>query len=413
MKKKFITILIMTITLANISLLNISGAEAATTDNTSTAATATTDNSTNATSDSGTIKVSLENIRNIVTENSLDIKTLDNKVKIAKEYYDDAKDAYDNAKNTYDNTPNPNASDPKYATDPGAYTTDKEAYSKAQTDYETAQKDYNTDKDNYKSAKQDYDKGVEDQVYTAQQAYINYLSDLSQKTIDQEKVKQKAKNEQIYKLQYENGFISKNQYTSNLQGDTSVNDLSSASDTEELDRINLCSTLGISPEENITFNTDINEDFQVISKINYEEDLTKMLDNNLNIQLANDDITTLDDEIDDETNTTDSTDTIDKYKKENADIALKQAVDTAKTDFQGKYNSLMASYNSLKSSYDVVNEKQKEYEANQISYDYGFAAKNDVDTAKITLDSNDAEFIKEKNQCYLAYLKYIEMKEGY
>ena len=67
MKKTFISFLIMTLTLANISLVNISSVQAATTDDTSTASTsaATTDN---------TIKVSLDNIRDIVIENNLDIK---------------------------------------------------------------------------------------------------------------------------------------------------------------------------------------------------------------------------------------------------------------------------------------------------------------------------------------------------
>lgn len=39
--------------------------------------------------------------------------------------------------------------------------------------------------------------------------------------------------------------------------------------------------------------------------------------------------------------------------------------------------------------------------------------KNDVDAAKLTLDSENADFINKRNQCYLSYLKYIEMKEGY
>lgn len=61
----------------------------------------------------------------------------------------------------------------------------------------------------------------------------------------------------------------------------------------------------------------------------------------------------------------------------------------------------------------MINQKQKEYEIEQTKYDYGFVSKNDVDAAKLTLDSENADFINKRNQCYLSYLKYIEMKEGY
>ena len=51
-------------------------------------------------------------------------------------------------------------------------------------------------------------------VSTAQQAYINYLSDLSIQKLNEDTVKSNEKEEQVYKLQYESGFISKNNYTS-------------------------------------------------------------------------------------------------------------------------------------------------------------------------------------------------------
>ena len=80
----------MTVTLANISLVNISSVQAATTDNTI------------ETSADGTIKVSLENIRDIMIENNLDIKIQHNALKIANEEYHDAKDAYDTASAVYE-----------------------------------------------------------------------------------------------------------------------------------------------------------------------------------------------------------------------------------------------------------------------------------------------------------------------
>ena len=116
----------------------------------------------------------------------------------------------------------------------------------------------------------------------------------------------------------------------NLQENTSVNDSNTSKDKEELDRIKLCNTLGISPEEKITFNTDITEDFQVISKINYDDDLKQMLDNNIDIKDKNDEIDDLDDAEDDDTN-----DDIYDYNVDNAEMNLKQLINTAETDFKG------------------------------------------------------------------------------
>ena len=389
MKKVFISSLIMTLMLTNISLANISSVQAATTDNTV------------ATTTDSTIKISLENIRDIMIENNLNLKTLDNKLKIAREKYNDAKDVYNG-------TTEPTA--PKRVD-----YTDDATYKKAKDDYDSAEKIYQADKTGYETAKDDlktaqnsYDSGVEDQVYSAQQQYLAYLSDLSTEKINEDTVKSNAKKEQVYKLQYESGFISKNDYINKLQKNTAVNDSNASNDTEELDRIKLLNTLGISPEEKVTFNTDITVDFQVISKINYEDDLKQMLDNNLDIKIKNDDIDDLDDRDDD----SDSYD----YQVDNAQMNLNLTINTKETDFKGKYNDLMASYNSIKSSYDSITQQQKEYQITQTKYNYGFISKNGqdgVDTAKLTLDEANAKFIKDRNECYLKYLKYIEMKEGY
>ncbi|MVX66106.1 TolC family protein [Clostridium chromiireducens] len=348
--------------------------------------------------DDSTIKVSLENIRDIMTENNLDIKILDNKLKIAKENYDDARDTY----NSTTKPSEPKESDYANETD---YNNALAAYEKAKDEYDSYKDKYESYKNDLKTARNNYDKGVEDQVYSAQQAYITYLYDLSKKNILEETKNQNEKKDQIYKIQYDSGFISKNKYTSLLQGNTSTNDAASSKDTVELDRVKLCNTLGISPEEKVIFNTDITQDFQVISKINYEDDLKKMLDNNIEIQVQNDEISDLDDKDDD-------TDVYD-YQVDNANMELKKLINDTETGFKSKYNDLITSYNSVKSSYDVINQKQVEYEITQTKYDYGFVSKNDMDAAKLTLDNDNADFINKRNECYLKYLKYIEMKEGY
>ena len=420
MKKGFISFLIMTLTLANMSLVNISSVQAATTDTSSTGNTSTaTDN---------TIKVSLENIRDIMIENNLDLKIEDNNLKIAKENRDDATTKLDSLKGSDDQA----TAEKKLSDAASSAQTDVDNntdYSllkglqntlttakKALSDFTSAEDKVTTTKAAYKTAKTDYDKKVESVVYSAQTAYLNYLSDSATEKINEDTVKSKEKAAQVYKLQYESGFISKNTYIDNLQANTSVNDLTSSKDKVELERIQLCNTLGISPEEKVTFDTDINEDFLAISKINYEDDLNQMLDNNLDIKDQNDAIDNLDDTEDDYTN-----DNVYDYTVDNAGIKLKQLIQDKDAQFKGKYNDLMASYNSLKSSYDVIIQEQKEYQVTRIQYDYGFISKNALDTGlnngsnnkKLDLDTKMAKFIKDRNACYLLYLKYIEMKEGY
>jgi len=382
----------MTLTLANISLVNISNVQAATTDN--------------------TIKVSLDNIRYIVIGNNLDIKNSYNSNKIALQEYHDARDAYKNDSE-------PVESDYKTTTtttdDSGTEITttivDTTAYNKAVNTYNTEKSTYETTMAAYKKAQTAYDQKVESVVYAAQDAYITYLANLSNEKLKEDKVNSNEKEEQVYKLQYENGFISKNEYTSKLQANTSINELNSLTDTVELSRTKLCNTLGISPEEKMTFDTNITENFEMISKINYENDLEQMLSNNVDIKLQNDQISDLEDEEDDYDDKDEEN--IYNYKLENENTTLKQLMNTAETDFKGQYNTLMNSYNSIKSSYDKLTEDEKSYTIMETKYNYGFASKKEVDDVKLTLDTERSTFNASKNTLYVDYLRYIQMKEGY
>jgi len=366
----------MTVMLANISLVNISSVQAATADNTNTANTsaATTDN---------TIKVSLENIRDIVIENNLDIKNSYDSNKIAVQEYYDARTAYEDAK---------------------ALTTTDAAATVTSTSATLT-----TKREAYKTAQTTYDKKVESTVYAAQDAYIAYLTDLSNEKLKEDTVNSNEKENQVYKLQYENGFISKNKYTSLLQDNTTpVNALKELKDTEELARIKLCNTLGISPEEKVTFNTDITEDLKVISNINYTDDLGKMLENNIGIKDQNTAIDDLKDAEDTYTN-----DDIYNYSVEKANNELTLLMNTAETDFKGQYDTLISSYNTIKSSYDSFNTEKNTYSIMQMQYDYGFVSQKDLEDSKLTLDKDEAALQTTENTLYVNYLKYLQMKEGY
>jgi outer membrane protein TolC len=393
MKKALISFFIMTLTLINLSFANISSVQAATADN--------------------TIKVSLENIRDIIIENSLDIKIQHNNVQIKKKYYEDdkyAKANKDNAKKDAEdklkNLRNDLTATEKQIKDA------EDAVNAVKKEVNIADNTLSETKKSYKDAKITYDKKVETEVYATQKAYINYLSDVSNTKLAQDTVKSYEAKEQRTKIKYERGFLSKNDYISLTHDNTdSINNLKKLGDTEELSRIKLCNTLGISSEENITFNTDISVDFQVISQINYEDDLKKMLSNNIDIKDKNNAI----DDLEDEENDYEDNDEEDiyDYEVENADNELKKLINDAEIEFKEQYNTLMNSYNSIKNSYNKILQDQKEYNRMQTKYDYGFTSKTEVENSKSAFDKDNATFINEKNQLYMEYLRYIEMKEGY
>jgi hypothetical protein len=402
---------------SNVALANTTGVQAATTDSTTTV------DNTGTVDDK--IKVSLENIREIMTENNLDIKLLNNELKIARENYKNINDTVESdnssvtsaqnakakAKLDYDNAvaSNDGTADSKltiYTTADGNLTTANSNLTKAKSDLTTA-------KDKRKTANDNYENGVESKILTAEQDYMNYLVTLSEKQFQQDTAKSTERDAKILKIKYDSGFISNKEYVNSTITNTESNDtLKKAINDEALQKTKLCNELGVS-EDDIVINTDINEEFIKISQINYNKDLETMLDNSKSVQAASDNVDNLD-EIDDKTdNDSDYTDEIDNYEMDNAKIELKKSKMKAEEDFKAQYNTLMNSYNSTKSSYDKIIQKQKEFQTNQIKYDYGFLSKNDTDDAEVTFEKNSNDFIKMRNACYVEYLKYIQMKEGY
>lgn len=393
MKKVLISFFIITLTLINLSCSNILSVQAVTTNN--------------------IIKISLENIKDIIIENNLEIKIQQNNIQIQKECFENAKDNKENKENDKEEAENKL----KYLKNDSTAT--EEDIKNAEDVLDIAKKEFEnvTDalseaKKSYKDAKIVYDQKVETEVYLAQKAYINYLYDISNTILEEERVKSSEQKEKLAKVKYESGFLSKNDYISVTNDNLdSINKLKELRDTEEISRIKLCNMLGISQKENITFSTDMNADFQAISQINYENDFKKMLTNNINISNQNDVI----DDLEDKENDYEDNDQEDiyDYQVENASIELKQLIDNSKIEFKEQYNILINSYSSMKNSYDKILQKQKEFSFLQTKYACGFISKAELENSKLLFDKDISDFTNEKNQLYIEYLHYIQMREGY
>lgn len=416
MKKRLITFLMMSLIVsANVTLFNSNKVQAADTDNT-----------TVTTAAKEKIKVSLENIRAIMVENSLDMKKYENNLKKAKENYEYNRDQYgtiSELKNKIDDTQDEIDNFTKVYDSITGKQTNADEYTgltKNLSEYESELKNSISLKYSYKKAKQDYANNVETAINTAQKDYLDYLVTLSQKELKEDTAKSKGRDTEINKIKYDSGFMAKKDYLSSTFTNTDANNaLIDYTNKEALAKIKLCNELGVSPDD-IIIESDITEDFQKIGQINYENDLKVMLSNNIDIQEKTDSINQLEDENDledynqnEDDDASEHNDTIYDYNLDNAKIDLTQTKKTSETDFRNQYNTLMNSYNSIKNSYDKIIEEQTEYKNKQVKYDYGFLAKNDLDDAKLTFDTDKATFIQNRNNCYLDYLKYIKMKEGY
>lgn len=411
MKRSFISLVV-----AALIVGNISGVQAATNDSSNVASA----NSSNLTNNENAIKISLANIKDIILENNQQAKIYDNNRNNTKLTYDDAKDAYDKAESDYNtavsnyNTDlsNYKAALAKYNEDPVNNTKPTEPTEPTAPDKTVL----NTAKYNLKTANIKYDQNIENLVKQAQTDYISYvLNDLSSKDYNTANVQLLKKAVDAAKVQYDMGFLSKNDYTTaQLNYTNALNTSNTSNDAEENDKTKLLNDLGISAGENVVFDTNMDQDLNDVSRIVYDNDLKQMLDNNLTLQTDNISIDKASDDKDAETdsNSDNENKEIDNVY-DNAQMQLELDKSNAEKDFKTKYDALMNSYATMKSSADSLQQQKDNYNASQVSYDYGFASQQSVDESKVNSLKTSESYQKDKSTFYENYLSYIEAKEGY
>lgn len=356
-----------------------------------------------AASDINSIGISLDNIRDIMIENSLDMQTYSNNLEKTIEEYDDLKDEIDDKDDDIskinEDIKNLDTTDPDYTDSKEVLNTQLKTLN---SELSTLKNKRDSMKYTVKSARIQYDQNVENAIYSAQQQYLAYLTAKSNRELSESKVTSKEKELNTYKIKYNSGFISKNEYDSYVRDNTDfTNELDSLKNTENIALINLKNTLGIDSSINIVVKDNIITYLDKVSKIDVEEDLNEMLDNSLDIKLKDINIDSLED--------SDSSD----YDLDNAEISLDQVKAKAKINFNQQYNTLIASYNSIKSSYDKLQSTEKNTNFMETKYSKGFVSMKEVNDAKITLNEERSKFQKDQDQFYLDYLHYIQMKEGY
>lgn len=354
-----------------------------------------------------TIKISLDNIEEVILEYSPDMKIVDNNLKQAEENYDnlvddvkDLEDKRDEIKKDYEQAVKDELESGDDSTDKSESI--KKVLKETNDSLNKLKESKNNAKCTLKTSRIQYDQKVKAFVYSAQQEYINYLDTLSKKDLKKDEVNSNQKIIDTNKMKYEMGFISKKEYTSNLMDNTDVNNsLEELNKKEEIDLKNLHLSLGIPGNTKIIFNTDINVDLDKISKIKFQDDLDIMLDNNSSIKIKDIELDEAEDSDDED------------YLIDNAEISLKQEKNKAKLEFEKQYNTLMNSYNTINNSNNKLNEKQSDFSIMQAKYNYGFVSRNQTDDLERELNTKKSDFASEKNNLYVNYLRYLQMREGY
>lgn len=363
-----------------------------------------------------TIRVSLDNIEDIMLEYSPDMKIADNNLKKAEEDYDNlvdkVKDLEDSQKNLSNKKDDLQIKHDQAVS--GGQSQDKINEIKGELDkIKDSIKDNNNNLNDLKDTKDkakytlrtsriQYDQNVKKLVFSTQQEYIDYLDTLSKKELKKDEVNSNQKKIEANKMKYEMGFISKKEYTSNLIDNTdNNNNLEELNKKEETSLKNLHLSLGIPANTEIILNNDINTDLDKISKLKFQDDLDMMLDNNSTIKIKDIEL--------DEAEDADDND----YLIDNAEISLEQEKNKAKLEFEKQYNTLMTSYNTIKNSNVKLNEKQNDFSVMQAKYNYGFVSKNQTDDLERELNTKKSDFVSEKNNLYVNYLRYLQMREGY
>ncbi|MBY6929055.1 TolC family protein [Clostridium botulinum] len=360
------------------------------------------------------IQLSMENIEEIITEYSPDLKIMKNNLKRDKEKYKDILDEVDdkesevssleNQINNYKPEVKPEEQ-PKSSNDKEDNTLDslKKDLNNAKDKLDSLKDEKQSAKHNLKVSNIRYEKDLQGLIESAQRQYIQYVDTLLKRELKQYETNFKNKQVEINNIKYGNGFISKKEYEKNLDDITDFNnELKEIEVKEKSELKDLLFSLGVPSNTDIKVDTNIKVDLDKISKINFEEDLDDMLLNNIDLKIK--DIEN--DKVKDDSDISD-------YEIKNNKISLRQEEEKVKIEFQKRYNNLILSRNLLKASDDKLNKSQDDALIMQTKYNYGFASKKQVDELEVGLNNKNQDFISQVNNLYMDYLSYMKMKDGY
>ena len=154
-----------------------------------------------ASSDSGQTTISLENIKEIMLDNSIEMKIAENNYKQIMQKYEDIQDEVDDLEDDISSLKAPSD------TESETYESEYEAYKSKLSSLKSQLSAKEEEEENYKykvkSARITYRTTVEDKVYSAKQEYVSYLSALSELQLMENETDSTQKKLELYQKKYE------------------------------------------------------------------------------------------------------------------------------------------------------------------------------------------------------------------
>lgn len=356
--------------------------------------------------------ISLESIQDMVYDHNIDLKIAHNKLEKAKEDYDNILDDIDDLENSIRNA-NKKISDLKLTQSDLSDLSDTTSTEKDITNLQALIKSSRSTLDELED-KRDLTKYeiktlrlknnllAKDLVLNAQQQYINLLNITSNKSLLQHQLELANYKNNINNYSYSFGFLSKNEYDSiSLDSNKFQDELTQITLSENINLNTFKNTLGISENETLELSKSMTSDLSNISNIDFQSDTLEMLDNNLDIRIKKIELDSTDDLSDSD------------YEVDNAEFYLDKEVMDAKLKFQKQYALLTTSYNSFITNYNSLNNLMNDFNSVLNSYNNGFTSKINFQELSLNLDNEIAKVNNERNELYLNYMKYIQMKSGY
>ncbi len=352
--------------------------------------------------------VSFSTIKEIMLDNSIQLKIAENNYKKTKQNYEKLQDEIDDLEDELSSLSKPTDTEAEdYEERLASY---KSSYNSISSSLESKEHEEEVYEEyTLKNARITYQTTVQSKVYEAQKAYINYLNKLDILKLNENEAEADSKDVNISKEKYNYGFISKSEYENTIiekNGNWDNYDLYKRESDEALQ--NLYYLLGVSEDDNVIIETNVEDLFNELESINYAQDVNEMLSNNYAIKSKKLEIDKMDLEIDYAEDDDEY-----EYDEDNAELNLQGQVIQAELDFRSAYNTLMTSYNSFKTSYDKVNKSRKTYEVEKEQNILGFVSDNTLAKDRRELENSLASLSNSRNNVYLNYINYLQMKEGY
>ena len=346
--------------------------------------------------------ITMENIEELVLAHNLDIKIESNNLKSKIKYYDELDDEINELETKISN----NRHKADNSQDDEEKSKIRAQIALDEVTLDEKKEEYDDRKNVLKKLRMEYNEKVKQAVVSAQNKYVDYLASMAAREIKEDEFKYHNEKNKIQEAKYNMGYLARNSYNNDFVDlDESKKAYQQALNDENIKQKELKKALGLSDNEKIEIKDNFEFELDRIANINFENDYNEMLNNNIEIKIKKIEL----DQIEDEDNEKDS----EKYLEENAELSLQQTREDIKLTLEKTYNDLIDSYNSIKVHKNKLTKSENDYEIMKIKLSFGELSKKEVEKQKIDLDNTKKDFNKERNELYMSYMKYLQVKEGY